>query len=403
MVHVTGAASFRKRGIIAPVYLPSFLITAAEGALLPVIPVSAVALGLDLASAGAVLAAMLLGTLVAEYPAAWLNTKIGERRSMIIAASVAALMAAVPFFDLGLIPLIAAAALFGGAHALFGLARHTLLAHLVPLAQRARAMSLLGGMFRGGLAFGPVVGSAVIAGINLEAAYLAASVMAAMAAISVALHPAGRMQSPPSGQLGNSWQVAKANRHKLLTLGIASSIIASARTIRMIGLPLLAIAIGIDPATSAFIFGITGFIDFALFYFAGIVMDKYGRFWASVPTLVVLGLLYLGAFLVVDLQSFWIFASVSALANAASAGINMVLGADLAPEGARSEFLASFRFLTSGGVAFAPLAISGITAIASLPLALAVTGLLNFYGAYLFWRYLPMYSTGIAKKPPQED
>lgn len=395
---MTEGPQFQKRGIIVPIYLPSLLITAAEGALLPVIPVTAIALGLDLASAGAVLAAMLLGTLLAEYPAAWLNTKIGERRSMLVAALMAALMAAVPFLDLGLMPLIVAAALFGAAHALFGLARHSLLAHLVPLAQRARAMSMLGGMFRGGLAFGPVVAAGVIAAFGLEFAYLAASAMAGLAALSVALHPAGKMLSPPSGQLGNSWQVAKANRHKLLTLGIASSIIASARTIRMIGLPLLAIAIGIDPATSAFIFGITGFIDFALFYFAGIIMDKYGRFWASVPTLVILGILYLGAFLVVDLSSFWIFASISALANAASAGINMVLGADLAPEGARSEFLASFRFLTSGGVAFAPLAISGITAIASLPLALAVTGLMNFYGAYLFWRYLPMYSTGIVKK-----
>jgi MFS family permease len=400
---MTQTPDFRKRGLIVPVYLPSFLITAAEGALLPIIPVTAIALGLDLASAGAVLSAMLLGALVAEYPSAWLNNRLGERRSMLVAAVLAALMAAVPFFGLGLGALVIAAALFGAAHALFGLARHSLLAHLVPLVQRARAMSMLGGMFRGGLAFGPVIASGVIATFGLDYAYLAASAMALLAAGSVAAHPAGRMQSPPSGQHGNSWQVAKANRHKLLTLGIASSIIASARTIRMIGLPLLAIAIGIDPATSAFIFGVTGFIDFALFYLAGIIMDKYGRFWASVPTLLTLGVLYLGAFLVVDLPSFWIFASISALANAASAGINMVLGADLAPEGARSEFLASFRFLTSGGVAFAPLAISGMTAVASLPVALAVTGLLNFYGAYLFWRYLPMYSTGIVKKSAQGD
>jgi len=216
--------------------------------------------------------------------------------------------------------------------------------------------------------------------------------MVALSAIGLFVHPAHKLQAPPSGQLGNLRQVARDNRHKLLTLGIASAIISSARTIRMIGLPLLAIAIGIDPATSAFIFGVTGLIDFALFYVAGIIMDRYGRFWASVPTLLVLGFMYLGSFWVDDLLTFWIFASVTALANAASAGINMVLGADLAPEGARSEFLASFRFLVSGGVAFAPIIISGLTALASLPLALAATGLLNFYGAYLFWRYLPMYA-----------
>jgi MFS family permease len=320
---------------------------------------------------------------------------------MLLAALVGTVATAVPFFELGLWPLVAAAAMFGAAHALFGLARHSMLAHLVPLTSRARAMSLLGGMFRGGLALGPIIGSGVIVLYGVSAAYLAASAMVALSAIGLFVHPAHKLQAPPSGQLGNLRQVARDNRHKLLTLGIASAIISSARTIRMIGLPLLAIAIGIDPATSAFIFGVTGLIDFALFYVAGIIMDRYGRFWASVPTLLVLGFMYLGSFWVDDLLTFWIFASVTALANAASAGINMVLGADLAPEGARSEFLASFRFLVSGGVAFAPIIISGLTALASLPLALAATGLLNFYGAYLFWRYLPMYAQPGSQEEPK--
>lgn len=391
-ISAMSTAQFRKRGIIVPVYLPSFLFTAAEGALLPIIPVTAVAFGLDLASAGAILAAMLLGTLIAEYPSAWVNTKIGERRSMLLATMIGTLASALPFFGLGLWALILAAATFGAAHALFGLARHTLLAHLVPLTKRARAMSTLGGMFRGGFSFGPIIGSAVITVYGVEATYLAASIMVALAGIAVLAHPSGKLTTPPNGQLGTSWQVAKQNKHKLLTLGIASSIIASARTVRMIGLPLLALAIGIDPATTAFIFGVTGLLDFALFYVAGLIMDRYGRFWTSVPTLLTLGVLYLGTFLVIDLPSFWIFATISALANAASAGINMVLGADLAPEGGRSEFLASFRFLTSSGVAFAPVAISVLTAVFSLPVALAATGMVNFWGAYLFWRYLPVYS-----------
>jgi MFS family permease len=96
--------------------------------------------------------------------------------------------------------------------------------------------------------------------------------------------------------------------------------------------------------------------------------------------------------MVTDLSSFWILAAVTALANAASAGINMVLGADLAPDGARSEFLAAFRMLTSGGVVLAPLMITTLTALIALPAALAITGLLNFYGAFLFWKYLPIHA-----------
>jgi len=92
---------------------------------------------------------------------------------------------------------------------------------------------------------------------------------------------------------------------------------------------------------------------------------------------------------------------VTALANALSAGINMILGADLAPSGARAEFLASFRMLTSGGVAVAPIAISSLTALIGLSGALAATGLLNFVGAWLFWKFLPIYAPGKPKEYPQ--
>lgn len=358
----------------------------------PILPVSATAYGFDLASAGIVTGVMLLGTLLFEVPASWITTKLGERKAMLLASLFGGLMTSVAFFDLGYFALVLAALGFGAAHSLFGLARHSLLAEFVPANERPRAMSLLGGMFRGGMAIGPVIGSAVIAVFGVNYGYLAAAAMCLAAGLSVMAVPAHKIKATPSGQHGGVWTVAKRESKKLLTLGVASSIISAGRTIRLIGLPLLAIYLGIDAATSSFIFGVTGVIDFALFYLSGVIMDKYGKFWASVPTLLALGVTYLFSFLVVDLTTFWIMAAVTALANALSAGINMILGADLAPEGSRSEFLASFRMLTSGGVVVAPALISSITAVAGLPIALAATGLINFYGAYLFWKFLPIYA-----------
>ncbi len=389
---VTSSSNFKKRQLIKPVYLPSFLITAAEGAMFPILPVSATAYGFDLASAGIVTGVMLLGTMLFEVPASWITTRIGERTAMVAASVFGALATAIAFLDLGYIALIFAALAFGAAHSLFGLARHSLLAELVPADNRPRAMSMLGGMFRGGMAVGPVLGSVAIAALGVQFGYLVALVLCLLAGLSVFLVPKHKITTAPSGQHGGVWQVAKRESKKLLTLGVASAIISAGRTIRLIGLPLLAIYLGIDAATSSFIFGITGLIDFALFYASGIIMDKYGKFWASVPTLLALGFAYLFSFLVVDLTTFWVMAAVTALANAVSAGINMILGADLAPEGSRSEFLASFRMLTSGGVVIAPAIISSVTALTSLPIALAATGLLNFYGAFLFWKYLPIYA-----------
>ncbi|NBU22760.1 MAG: MFS transporter [Actinobacteria bacterium] len=384
--------SFQKRSLTRPIYAPSFLLNATEAALLPVLPVSAVSYGLGLAEAGVVVTIMMVSAMLFEIPASWLTTKLGERRAMLLAATSATLSLSLAYFNLGYLALIAAAFGFGCSYALFGLARHSLLTHLTPSAVRPRAMALLGGMFRGGWAIGPIIGSGVIALFGLQSAYLLAMVLALSAGLIVFSVKAEKLASPPSGQHGNVWRVAKREAPKLLTLGIASGIISGARAIRLIGLPLLAVALEIDAATSSFIFGVTGLIDFALFYVSGIVMEKYGKVWSSVPTLLMLGIAYLFAFYVTDLTSFWILAAVTSLANAMSAGINMVLGADLAPDGARSEFLASFRLLTSGGSAFAPALISGLTAVAGLPAALAITGLSNFLGAYLFWKYLPIYA-----------
>lgn len=384
--------NFKKRSLALPVYLPSLLFEAALSALLPILPASATEYGFDLASAGAVTAAAMLGTLLFELPASSIVNRLGERTSMIVATVIAAIFGFLGFLNLGYWPLLAIAMGFGAMFSLFGLSRHSLLAAQVPVSHRAKAMSLLGGSFRGGAALGPILGSVVVAQFGTESAYLVASALCLVAMLAVTAVPKNRLQSPPSGQHGNVWEVAKRERAKLLTLGMASAIISAGRTIRMIGLPLLAIQLGIDPATASLIFGVTGVIDFALFYASGLIMSRWGKFWSSVPTLLALGVSYLFAFMVTDLNSFWVLAAVTALANAASAGINMVLGADLAPDGARSEFLAAFRMMTSGGVVLAPLMITSLTALIALPAALAITGLLNFYGAFLFWKYLPVHA-----------
>ena len=391
-VRLKVSENFKKRSLALPVYLPSLLFEAALSSLLPIFPATATEFGVDLAAAGAVTAAAMLGTLLFELPASTIVNRLGERTSMIVATVIAAIFGFLGFLNLGYWPLLFIAMGFGAMFSLFGLSRHSLLAAQVPVSHRAKAMSLLGGSFRGGAALGPILGSLAVAQFGTEAAYLVASALCLVAMLAVTSVPKNRLQSPTSGQHGNVWAVAKRERAKLLTLGMASAIISAGRTIRMIGLPLLAIQLGIDPATASLIFGVTGVIDFALFYASGLIMNRWGKFWSSVPTLLALGISYLFAFMVTDLNTFWILASLTALANAASAGINMVLGADLAPDGARSEFLAAFRMMTSGGVVLAPLMITTLTALIALPAALAITGLLNFYGAFLFWKYLPIHA-----------
>ena len=80
---------FSWRSIILPAYLPTFLFSVGEGAIIPVIPVVATERGASLAIAGFIAAMLMVGELVGDLPAGWLVARIGERISMIGASMLA--------------------------------------------------------------------------------------------------------------------------------------------------------------------------------------------------------------------------------------------------------------------------------------------------------------------------
>jgi MFS family permease len=119
-------------------------------------------------------------------------------------------------------------------------------------------------------------------------------------------------------------------------------------------------------------------------------MDKYGRRWAAIPTLVGMSLTNLLFFIVTDAPMFLTVAIILSIANAFSAGLVLVLGADAAPDDARSEFLASFRLLIDAGAsATSPLLSLLIVITGSLAPAIACFSGLGLIGTWLAVKYLP--------------
>lgn len=393
-------ASFRKRQLVRPVYAPAILIVAAETMLLPVLPVSAVSYGLDLAGAGAVLALILIGSLVAEVPSARVIARFGERRALAFSGVSFAAFAILPALGLGLWTLLLAAAGIGVSQAIAGLARHSLMTSHVPVTHRARALATLGGMFRTGWTLGPLIGALVISLFGVPAAYIVSAALAGAAVVALLSYPQKLLRVEKGVSADGVWRVARANRKVLLTLGTASGILQAARVTRLVGLPLLAVHLGLDPALGAFLIGVTGLIDVVLFPVGGWVMDRFGRIWGTVPTLLLLGITYSMTPLVTDAVGFTIIAALSGLANSMSSGVNMVLGADLAPPGSRAEFLAGYRLMTSVGTTLSPVALSLLTVFTGIPVAMALVGTVNYVGVWLFIKYLP--SRGISKPQNEE-
>ena len=361
----------------------------AEGGLLPIIPASAQALGASLPTAGIILGLVMIGTLFADIPAARLINVLGERKAMMMAAAVASIGSLIALLAVNLWVLGLGIFILGASVAVFALARHSYLTEVVPYSHRARALSILGGVFRAGHFIGPLIGAALIVLIDLQAVYWNAVVFCALAALILLFIKPDRMPDTPATVPGGTWKVAKRESKKLATLGVTAAIIGGLRTARLIGLPLWALSIGLPPATIALYMGIAGALDLALSYTSGQIMDRFGRRWSALPTLLGLSLTFSLLTLATDETTFLAVALLMSLANGVGSGIILVIGADLAPKGERNEFLASYRLLVDSGVAAAPLVISGVTALVGLSFAMFTVSGLGIVGALMAYRYVP--------------
>jgi MFS family permease len=380
---------FKISSLNLPVFAPSLLFGIGEGALLPIIPATAQAMGADLPTAGVITGLVMIGTLLADIPAAKLINQIGERRSMILAAAVGSIGILISVLATNLWVLGFGFLILGATVAVFGLARHGFLTEAVPYSFRARALSILGGVFRAGHFFGPMLGALLITLLDIQAVYWAAVLFCALAAGLLLFTKPDQMADTPETVPGATWKVAKREIKKLATLGMASAIMGGLRTARIVGLPLWALHIGLPPATTALYIGIAGALDLALSYTSGQIMDRYGRRWSALPTLLGLSLTFSLLTIADDGITFLTIGLLMSLANGVGSGVILVIGADLAPKGERNEFLASYRLLVDGGVAATPLLMAALAALFSLPVAMFALSGFGLIGASLAHRYLP--------------
>lgn len=382
---------FKVSQLFGSVFVPSALFSTGEYALIPIIPASAERLGADLPTAGIIAGLVMVGTLLADLPAAKFVDKVGERRAMMWSALAAMLAIFGAVMASNIFVLGAAVLLVGAAAAVFALARHAFMAEHVPLSHRARALSLLGGTFRAGAFIGPLLSAAAISIWGISSVFVICMLAWAIAGAilwQTKVTDANRSESTP---FAYTLEIAKRERKKLATVGLSATVIGMLRTTRQVGLPLWALFIHMSPENTALAIGIAGIVDFALFYTSGQIMDKFGRRAAAVPTLVGLSLTHILLFTAFNEPLFFVLAIAMSLANGLGSGLILTLGADLAPVDARNEFLAGFRLLVDGGVAAAPPLLAALTATAGLAVGMATFGALGLGAAALAWRYIPVF------------
>lgn len=377
-------------------FLPAMIFEIGNGAMAPVLALTALHLGASPRSAGFTLALLGIGQILGDVPASSLAHRLGDRHAMLCAAILAigaqlvALTAtSVPVLDIGLL-------IIGMSTATFYLARQAYLTEVVPPNLRARAMSTLGGSHRIGLFMGPFIGAAAIHLWGLHGAYLVAvcaSSVTVIVLIAVPDVPGARGAVSTSGAgLLSSRAVLSQHWRLFATLGVAVLATGAVRAARQTVIPLWAAHIGLSAEATSIIFGIASAIDMSLFYPAGQIMDRFGRLAIAVPSMTLLGTAMMLLPLSHDAVALTVLAMLMSAGNGLGSGIIVTLGADVAPVESRLRFFSIWRAMADTGNAVGPVILSVVATLSSVALGIVTIGAVGPIASLAMARWAPRFS-----------
>ena len=390
------AEPFDFRKIAVAAFGPSLLFGLGEGAILPVIALSARDLGSSVALAALIVTLLGVGSLLSNIPASIITTRYGERGAIVGAAIWCALGMLICVAVHNIWAFAAGIFMVGMSASVFGLARQSYLTEVVPIEYRARALSTLGGVMRIGFFIGPFLAAALIHFVGIDGAYwvgIASMVLAAVVAGGIPDLPhhavivegaAGTREAGPTVRA-----ITAAHMPIFVTLGVGVLLVSAVRASRQVVIPLWADHIGLEATVTSLIYGVSGAIDMLVFYPAGKVMDQKGRNWVAVPSMAIMGTALVLTPFTHGTLTLLLAALLIGFGNGIGSGMIMTLGADYSPSPGRAHFLGIWRLISDIGSSCGPALLSGVTAVVSLAAGIWATGLVGFAAAAVLWYWIP--------------
>ena len=383
------------KSLIPSAFLPAMIFEIGNGAMAPILALTALHLGASPKTAGFTLSLLGIGQILGDVPAAALANRVGDRRAMVIAATLALVAQLSCVVAPTVILLDVALLVIGMSTAVFYLARQAYLTEVVSVGIRARAMSTLGGSHRIGLFIGPFIGAAAIHFVGLHGAFFVAVVASALTGLALVIVPdlpGSRAAGPGSGGVRIARMVAD-HRRLFATLGLAVVTVAAVRAARQTVLPLWAQHLGLSAEQTSLIFGIASAVDMSLFYPSGKVMDRQGRLFIAVPAMLIMGASMMALPLAHGALMLTVLAMLMSVGNGIGSGIMMTLGADVAPAEGRLPFLSVWRVMSDAGNAAGPVVVSVVATLSSLAAGIVTIGALGPLASVGLTWWVPRYST----------
>jgi MFS family permease len=372
-----------RSGLVWAVYLPTALLAFGQGLLLPTLPLYAAEFGISYTAVSLIVSAAAIGTLLTDVPAGALLARLGLRRAMLGGSGLVAVATLALAFDPSLPGAVALRLLAGVGTAVWALSRHAFIAAAIPSTERGRAISVFGGINRIGVLAGPLLGGIIAEWLGFQAVFVASGMMGLAALLLSIRFIKPGTEAPERTTHGTRWRTVgrmlRTNSRDLTAAAVAQTFAQMIRAGRQLIIPLYGQEVlGLDAGQIGLIMSVSSLLDVAMFFPAGILMDRFGRKVAAVPSFAVMAV---GVALIPfasDFAGLLFAAAVIGFGNGLGSGTMMTLGADLAPPGATGEFLGLWRLIGDAGASGGPLvvgAMAGAFGLEGSALALSAIGI----------------------------
>jgi MFS family permease len=363
-------AAYRSPLAVA-VYVPTMFLAFADGLLIAILPLYAASFGVSYGLVGFATSAEAIGTLLTDVPAGALLGRVGLRPAMIAGCGLLAVSTAALIWSNQFTWLVVLRFLAGIGTALWALSRHAYITDAIPPSQRGQALSTFGGINRFGIFAGPAIGGFIASLFGVHVTFGLSAALDGVALLMSALLLKPLVRPMIETRARSRWQMVGTRvRHHardLSAAAVAQTLGQMIRAGRFLIIPLWGgEQLGLDAAQVGAIMTLGAVVDVSMFFPAGMLMDRFGRKVAAVPSF---GLMALGIGLIPFTRDFLTLLLVTmliGLGNGLGSGLMMTLGADLAPPGATGEFLGIWRLIGDIGAVSGPLVAGAVAAAVGL-------------------------------------
>jgi MFS family permease len=366
------------------IYLPAMLLAFGQGILLTTLPLYAADFTSSYGVISLIVGAAALGTLVMDVPAGAILGRLGLKSTM-IGGTLLVVAGTLPLAFVQSVEAVLALRIIAGiGTAFWGLSRHALIASATPVEQRGKVLSTYGGIGRIGVLLGPAAGGFIAAAVGVRASFAVSGAMAALALVLAVryVQSSDMLGRKVPGRWGIVRSTIKTYARDLSAAGAAQTFGQMIRAGRLLIIPLYASKeLGLGPAQIGLVMTASSVLDVAMFVPAGILMDRFGRKTASVPSFAVMAI---GTAMIPLSSSFitlMIVGLVIGAGNGLGSGAMMTLGADLAPNGATGEFLGIWRLIGDLGSFLGPIVVGVMAGVFSLNGSAYALSLIGFAAA----------------------